>query len=94
MSRKGRKVNFPFANARTFCYRGNSMKKLLVSSLLASLFLQQGCISRMIDATHASDDRANYSDYQLKMAAINLEREKAGLKPEPVQTFKQWKGKN
>jgi len=33
----------------------------------------------------------SYSRYQTEMARTNMEREKAGLKPQPIQTFAEWK---
>jgi len=31
-----------------------------------------------------------YNQYKIEMEKINLEREKAGLKPKPVMTFEEW----
>ena len=33
----------------------------------------------------------SYSRYKTEMEKTNTEREKAGLKPQPIQTFAEWK---
>lgn len=63
------------------------MKKLLALSALAFTLLQ-GCVASMV---MNSQDRDHYGQYQVEMAKINMEREKSGMKPEPVQTFEEWK---
>lgn len=39
-----------------------------------------------------SKDREAYSEYRMESERINLEREKAGLSPQQIQTFDEWRG--
>ena len=48
-----------------------------------------GCVPMIV--MH-SMDRQHYSDYVVKTEQINLERQKDGLQPVQVMTFKQWHG--
>jgi hypothetical protein len=51
----------------------------------------QGCISDMIQASQASQDHQNYSNYLLATEKLNTDRQEHGLQPEPVMTYDQWK---
>lgn len=64
-----------------------SFKTMLTSVLLAAPLLQ-GCIAqRIMD----SEDRKHYLEYRQEAERINLEREKAGLKPQKVMSLDEWK---
>jgi hypothetical protein len=64
------------------------MRKI-ITLLLLVMPLLQGCITQRI---MESEDRKNYSSYIQETQRVNLEREKAGLKPETLMTYEQWKG--
>lgn len=69
------------------------MKKLPLKSALAAVGLiasvLQGCIAqRIMD----SEDRKHYSEYRMQAERLNMEREKAGLQPQVIQTFDEWRG--
>lgn len=67
------------------------MKRALQLLALAALALPlSGCIPSMV---MKSQDRQHWSDYKLEMERVNMEREKAGLPPKPVENFDQWRGK-
>jgi len=51
--------------------------------------LLHGCVS---DIVMKSQDRQHYSEYLTETQRINLEREKAGLAPEKMLTFEEWRG--
>lgn len=70
------------------------MKKTSIKSALATVVLVapllQGCIAqRIMD----SEDRKNYSEYRMQAERLNTEREKAGLAPQKILTFDEWRGK-
>jgi hypothetical protein len=56
---------------------------LVLSTLL------QGCVADMV---MKSQDREHYSDYVKETGRLNLEREKAGLAPQKIMTFDEWRG--
>jgi hypothetical protein len=64
------------------------MKPLLTVLLLIGI-LSTGCVPKMI---MNSMDHDKYSEYVQNTNHLNLEREKAGLKPIPVMTFNEWRG--
>ena len=66
---------------------------LVVLALAATLL--QGCIASGIIALNSvmkAQDRKHYAEYVTETERINLEREKANLRPEKIMTFKEWKG--
>jgi hypothetical protein len=67
----------------------NQPAKSVLLSLATAASLFQGCIAqRIMD----SEDRKNYSDYRMSAERLNMEREKAGLQPQNIQTFEEWRG--
>jgi hypothetical protein len=64
---------------------------LALTSLMA---LTPGCAA-MAYQTRKQDresrDRQAYSDYRVNMERINLERELAGLPPQRILTFEEWR---
>ena len=61
---------------------------LCLCALIAPLL--QGCVvQRVMD----SEDRKHYSEYRIQAERLNMEREKAGLPAQSIQTFDDWKGK-
>lgn len=82
------------------------LKKLLSLILLAAILAAQGCVAAAIgygayaissskdEATQKEADSKNlqtYSSYQMDMERLNLDRQKSGLKPQPIMTFAEWK---
>lgn len=82
------------------------IKRLISIGLLGSLLLTQGCLAAAVgytgyavssskeEAAQKDADAKNiqtYNTYKMEMEKMNLDREKAGLKPQPIQTFAEWK---
>ncbi len=82
------------------------MKKAIALILLACLLLS-GCAAaavgylgyKMSEAQTAaaekrerSADLATYANYRVQMERVNLDREKAGLKPNPIMAQEEWIG--
>jgi hypothetical protein len=83
------------------------MAVLVAMVWLAGLALCQGCLPaaigyaayKMSDAKtdaaekeQRSKDLATYANYRVEMEKVNLERQKAGLKPNPIMTQEEWIG--
>lgn len=66
----------------------NRQIRALVLPVILAMTLS-GCIPQMV---LNSEDHQHYSDYVTQTQQLNFEREKAGLKPDPIMTFDQWKG--
>lgn len=79
------------------------MKKLIL--LLVTMFSLQGCVPAAIiygahklseakvesaEKIQRSTDLKTYTNYRVSMEKINLEREKAGLKPNPIMSQEEW----
>lgn len=59
-------------------------------ALAVSCPLFQGCVAQII---MDSEDKKHYSEYRMEAERINLEREKAALTPQKIQSFNEWSGK-
>jgi hypothetical protein len=81
-------------------------KVILPLALLILLPAAQGCVAAAIgygayaissskdEATQKEADTRNiqsYNTYRADAERLNLDRQKAGLKPQPVMTFAEWK---
>lgn len=68
---------------------------LAVAALIGCLPLQ-GCVVAAIGAgisavSYATSQKQKaYTEYRTHGEKLNFEREKAGLKPNPILTFKEW----
>ena len=82
------------------------LKRLAIICLLGSLLATQGCLAAAVgygaytygsskdEATQKEAEAKHiqtYNTYKADADKLNLEREKAGLKPQPVMTFAEWK---
>lgn len=70
--------------------------RLLAISLLFACLPLQGCVVAAVGAGigamaygKAQQQKA-YTEYRNHTENLNLQREKAGLQPKPVLTFKEW----
>ena len=80
------------------------IKLCIIISLLAALFmvpLFQGCVVAAVGAGvgavkyGSAKQKEAYGKYRTDMEKLNFEREKAGLEPRPIMTYKEWaKGNN
>jgi hypothetical protein len=82
------------------------MKKLLwIGSLLLLLVWMPGCIAaaagyvgykmataktESAEMTQRSTDLRTYANYRVEMERVNLDREKAGLKPNQIMAQEEW----
>jgi hypothetical protein len=81
-------------------------KKMLLLALLGCFLITQGCLAAAVgygaytygsskdEATQKEAETKNiqtYNTYKTDADKLNLEREKARLKPQPVMTFAEWK---
>ena len=81
-------------------------KKLILLGLLGCFLITQGCLAAAVgygaytygsskdEATQKEAEAKHiqtYNTYKADADKLNLEREKAGLKPQPVMTFAEWK---
>lgn len=76
---------------------------ILSLMLICGSFTTQGCLmAAAIHAAGSSKEEAAtkdaeaknmeaYNAYKTEMEKSNLDRQKAGLKPQPIQTFEEWK---
>jgi hypothetical protein len=86
--------------------RGMVMRLVVVAGLLVMAGSSGGCLAAAVGyagyaMSKSSDESADkeaearimdsYSRYKTEMAKTNMEREKAKLKPQPIQTFAEWK---
>lgn len=62
--------------------------KLHVLLLCSTALLWSGCVAEMV---RDSDERNHYAEYRMQADRLNFDREKAGLPPQPVQSFEDWK---
>lgn len=82
------------------------LRQLFFLLALAALLAIQGCLAAAVGygayAYSSSKDEATqkeaeakhiqtYNTYKADADKLNLDREKAGLKPQPVMTFAEWK---
>ncbi len=82
------------------------LKRLAIICVLGSLLATQGCLAAAVgygaytygsskdDATQKEAETKHiqtYNTYKADADKLNLEREKAGLKPQAVMTFPEWK---
>ncbi len=83
------------------------MKRIVWIMALAALLAAQGCAAaaigylgyKMSEAKTAAAEKAErsadlrtYADYRLGMEKVNLEREKCGLKANPIMSQEDWIG--
>jgi hypothetical protein len=66
-----------------------NLQKVLCLFAVAAPLLQGCVVQRIMD----SEDRKHYSEYRMHAERLNMEREKAGLSAQSIQTFAEWKGK-
>jgi hypothetical protein len=81
-------------------------RQLFSIFLIAALLATQGCVAAAIGygayAISSSNDEAaqkeaearhvqTYNTYKADAEKLNLDRQKSGLKPQPVMTFFEWK---
>ena len=81
------------------------MKKIIC--LIMAMALCQGCAAAAImygaheiskakmesaEKQERSSDLATYTTYRVQMERVNLDREKAGLKPNPIMSQEEWIG--
>ena len=73
-----------------------SQRLLLAALLLFACLPLQGCVVAAVGAGigamaygKAQQQKA-YTEYRNHTETLNLQREKAGLQPKPVLTFKEW----
>jgi hypothetical protein len=84
---------------------GDFMKKLLIVPIMGAFFMTPGCMVAAIGAgmgaakwgsakqTEAqAKTRTAYNEYTIEMQKINLQRQKAGLRPEPVIGYEEYAG--
>jgi hypothetical protein len=82
-----------------------NLRKIFSFICLAALFPTQGCLAAAVaygaykisDAKTESAEKAQrsadlrtYANYRTDMERINLDREKASLKPRPIMTQEEW----
>jgi hypothetical protein len=82
------------------------LRQLLSILLMAALLATQGCVAAAIgygayaissskdDATQKEAEARHvqtYNTYKSDAEKLNLDRQKSGLKPQPVMTFSEWK---
>lgn len=79
------------------------LRKLLLLGLFGCFLATQGCLVAAVGYTvgksksEAADKEAearlvdSYNRYKAEAEKANLERQKMGLKPEPIQSFAEWK---
>ncbi|MCX5908656.1 MAG: hypothetical protein NTY64_16140 [Deltaproteobacteria bacterium] len=82
------------------------LRQLLSFLIMASMLTTQGCVAAAIGygayAISSSNDEAaqkeaegrnvqTYNTYKSDAEKLNLDREKSGLKPQPIMTFAEWK---
>ena len=66
------------------------MRKIL--ALLVMCFCLNGCMTALTAAALVHQKRkAAYQEYKTNAIQINRDREKAGLEPNPIPTFNEWK---
>lgn len=72
------------------------IKLLLAAVLVVGCLPLQGCAVAAIGAgisavSYATSQKQRaYTDYRNHAEKLNFDREKAGLKPNPILTFKEW----
>jgi len=86
--------------------KGAAVKAVLLGVVLAVMVSVSGCLAMAVGYTgyalsKSSGEKADkeaesrivdsYSRYRTEMEKTNMEREKAGLKPQPIQSFAEWK---
>ncbi len=82
------------------------IKKLILLGFLGCFLITQGCLAAAVgygaytygssknEATKKEAEAKNiqtYNTYKMDMEKLNLDRQKAGLKPQPIQTYEEWK---
>jgi hypothetical protein len=71
-------------------------KSMMAAAIIACCLPLQGCAVALIGAgigavSYATSQKKKaYGDYRTQTEQLNLEREKAGLKPNAVLTYDQW----
>lgn len=83
----------------------NSIKRWFRSVVLIPLLLAQGCLPAAIgyyayksseaktesaEKAQRSADLKTYAQYRIDMERLNLDREKAHLRPNPIMTQEEW----
>lgn len=75
----------------------NFKKIITLASLIVSVSLLQGCLVAAVGAGvgaakyGSAKQKEAYSDYRTEAEKTNLEREKAGLEPNKVMTYQEWR---
>lgn len=73
---------------------------LLIALLLSAVPVLQGCTAALVGAGvgagigaakyGSAKQKEAYGKYRTDMEKLNLEREKSGLKPNPILTYEEW----
>ena len=82
------------------------LQAILAALLFVGFISIQGCLAAAVGyagyaVSSSSDEAANkeanakniqtYNAYKMDMEKLNLDREKSGLKSQPIMTFEEWK---
>ena len=77
-------------------------RPLLIALLISTSPFLQGCTVALVGAGvgagigaakyGSAKQKEAYGKYRTDMEKVNLDREKAGLKPTPILTYEEWSG--